>query len=236
MTSPRIACTGLPTDDEKTMITWNSIDSVFLDMDGTLLDLNFDNFFWREHVPRRYAEVHGLSAEQAKDVLYPRFKKMEGRIEWYCIDYWTEQLGLDIALLKEEVDHLIAVHPTVVDFLDAVRVQAKRVVLVTNAHQKSLELKMQRTGLGGHFDAIVVSHDLGLPKERVEFWESLQSAEPFDRQRTLLVDDSLPVLRAAQRYGIENLLAVLEPDTRGPERDTGEFRAIRRFADIIPRP
>jgi putative hydrolase of the HAD superfamily len=216
------------------MIDWSQVHNVLLDMDGTLLDLHFDNYFWLTHVPKRYAEKHGLSMEAARDELFPRFRKVEGTMEWYCVDYWTRELGLDIALLKEEVDHLIAVHPHVTDFLDAVRRAGKRVALVTNAHGKSLALKMDRTRLGGHFDALICAHDLGLPKENVDFWGKLQTVEPFDRNHTLLVDDSLSVLRSARTYGIQYLLAVLKPDSKGPEREVNGFDAIRHFDDIMP--
>lgn len=217
------------------MIDWQRIETVFLDMDGTLLDLNFDTYFWMEHVPRRFSEKHGMELETAKAQLMTRYLAIMGTIEWYSIDYWTSELELDIALLKEEVDHLIAVHPYVTDFLDAVRAARKRVVLVTNAHMKSLQLKMDRTRLGGHFDRLICSHELGLPKEAPEFWGRLREMETFDPQRTLLVDDSLPVLRSARQYGIGWLLAVYEPDSRQPRRDVAEFDAIETFRDIMPR-
>jgi len=216
------------------MIDWQRIDTVFLDMDGTLLDLNFDTYFWLEHVPQRYAEKHGIALEEAKANLMARYQALLGTIDWYSIDYWTEELELDIALLKEEVDHLIAVHPYVTDFLDAVRAAGKRVWLVTNAHMKSLELKMNRTRLGGHFDRLVCAHDFGLPKEQPVFWEKLQQLEAYHPERTLLVDDSLPVLRSAREYGIGWLLAVYEPDTQQPRRDVAEFEAIETFRDILP--
>ncbi len=216
------------------MIDWNQIDSVFLDMDGTLLDLHFDNHFWLEHVPRRYAEAHGLSPEQAGEELLARYGKIAGTLNWYCIDHWSQELGLDIALLKAEVGHLIAVHPHVVDFLDGVRRFGKRLVLVTNAHQKSLALKMEKTQLGGHFDQMVCAHDLGLAKEDPQFWEKLQTIEPFDPQRTLFVDDSPSVLQSARNYGIKWLLAILKPDTQEPRREPGEFDAIDDFSSIIP--
>ena len=184
------------------MISWPKIDTVLLDMDGTLLDLHFDNHFWQVHVPLRYAQKHALSVEDARAHLVPRFRRAEGTLDWYCVDYWTQELGLDIGLLKAEVDHLIAVHPHVIEFLDAVRMQNKRIVLVTNAHGKSLALKMQRTQLGGHFDAVVCAHDLGLPKEHFGFWEKMQNVECFDKDSALLIDDSLPVLRSARHYGI----------------------------------
>ena len=216
------------------MIDWQAIDTVFLDMDGTLLDLHFDTYFWVEHVPLRYAEKHGIPLERAKADLMPRYQAILGTINWYCIDYWSLTLDMDIALLKREVDHLIAVHPHVVEFLDATRASGRRVVLVTNAHMKSLELKMERTRLGGHFDRMICSHEFGMAKEQPGFWAALHEREPFAAQRTLLVDDSLPVLRAARDHGLRWLLAVYHPDSKEGRRDVGEFDAIESFGDIIP--
>lgn len=216
------------------MIRWTDIDTVLLDMDGTLLDLHYDNHFWLEHVPQRYAERHNLSLAAAKEALRGRYRQVEGTLDWYCVDYWTRELDLDIALLKEEVDHLIGMHPHVLDFLDAVRSHGKRLVLVTNAHGKSLNLKFRRTQLNGHFDSVVCAHDLGLPKEQAGFWDKMQDIEPFEKEKALLIDDSLPVLRAARHYGIGQLLAVRNPDSKLPEKDVGEFAAIRSFREILP--
>jgi putative hydrolase of the HAD superfamily len=216
------------------MIAWNTIDTVLLDMDGTLLDLHYDNHFWLEHVPRRFAEKNGLSYDAARAEVLGRYKRAEGTLDWYCVDYWSRELDLDISQLKEEVDHLIAVHPHVLEFLHAVRASGRRMLLVTNAHGKTIEIKFRRTRLGNHFDAVVCSHDLELPKEHTGFWRKLNAAHPFDRHRALLVDDSLPVLRAARDYGIGQLLAVYQPDSKLPEKDVGEFPAIRSFSEIMP--
>ena len=216
------------------MIPWQNVETVLLDLDGTLLDLHYDNHFWLEHVPHRYAEKYGLSPETAKDELMSRYKKVEGTLDWYCVDYWTQELGLDIPVLKQEVDHLIAIHPHVTEFLDAVRNVKKRIVLVTNAHGKAVDIKFRRTQLGDRFDAVVCAHDLGLPKEYPDFWEKMQHVQPFDKERTLLIDDSLPVLRSAHNYGIAQLLAVKNPDSKKPEKDAEEFQAIQTFLDIMP--
>ncbi len=216
------------------MVEWSAIDTVLLDMDGTLLDLNFDNHFWIEHVPRRFAEKHGITVEAAKEELFPRMRAIEGTMDWYCLDYWTRELGLDIAVLKQEVDHLIDVHPHVPEFLEAVRESGRTTVLVTNAHMKSLNLKMEKTQLAGHFDAVVCSHDFGMPKEDPRLWERLRERIHFNPARTLLVDDSLAVLRSARGWGIAHLIAVRRPDTRQPARDVGEFEALGSFADLMP--
>jgi putative hydrolase of the HAD superfamily len=216
------------------MVPWGDINTVFLDMDGTLLDLNFDNHFWLEHVPQRYAEARGLEPAAAKAELLARYRSREGTLEWYCVDHWSRELGLEIALLKEEVHHLIAIHPHVLDFLTAVRASGRRMVLVTNAHQKAIALKMQRTELAGHFDRIVCAHELGLPKEQVEFWARLHAIEPFMRESTLFVDDSVSVLKAARDYGIRHLCAVLRPDTSQPARSVSEFESIHDFSELMP--
>lgn len=216
------------------LLDWSQIDSVLLDMDGTLLDLHFDNHFWLEHVPQRYAEKNGLSRQEALDHLIPLFKAIEGTINWYCLDYWTKELDLDIALLKEEVEHLIQIHPYVIEFLEKLASAGKRRVLVTNAHQKSLDLKMRKTSLSGLLDNIISAHQLGIPKEETRFWGKLKVLENYDPQRTLLVDDNLTALGSAQAYGIQHLLAIYRPDSKAGIKDVGTFQAIHSFKEIMP--
>ncbi len=214
-------------------IDWSAIQQVLLDMDGTLLDLHFDNYFWLEHVPKRYAEKRQCPLDIAKAEFLAICQRIEGTLDWYCLDYWTETLGLDIPLLKEEVAHLIAEHPQVIEFLDALRNSGRRAVLVTNAHQKSLNLKLRHTRLGGHLDAVISSHELGLPKEDPEFWVRLQTREPFVPAHTLLIDDSLSVLRSAQTYGIQHLLAVRRPDSQQAPRYAEGFIFLEHFSESI---
>ncbi len=216
------------------MLAWNRVDTVLLDMDGTLLDLHFDNHFWLEHMPRRYAEYHGLAHEEAHARLTAHYTRHSGTLNWYCVDFWSSELAMDVVQLKREVAHLIAVRPDVPAFLDAVRASGRRAVLVTNAHPKSLDLKMRETGLDLHLDGLISSHQVGLPKEHPDFWQGLQALERFDRQRTLFVDDSLPVLQSAHAYGIGQLLAVCNPDSRQPHKDCGDFTAITSFAQVMP--
>ena len=216
-----------------TTIDWEGVDTVLLDMDGTLLDLHFDNHFWLEHVPQRYAERHGMTPEAAKAELMQRYRRVEGTLDWYCLDYWSRELALDIPLLKTEVEHLISVHPHVIDFLGLLKRLGKTRVLVTNAHQKALRLKMEKTQLGGHLDQVVSAHNLGLPKENPAFWQRLRQVVNYDPGRTLFVDDSLPVLESAHTSGIKHLLCILLPDASQPEREGGRFPSVADFKPLV---
>jgi len=215
------------------MIDWKKIETVLLDMDGTLLDLNFDNHFWKEFVPLKFAEKQGLSIEAAKQQLEPRFKLMEGRLEWYCLDYWSDVLELDIAGLKAEISGLIAVLPHVTEFLEKIHQSPKKVYLVTNAHRGSLGLKMEKTCLQQFFDGIISSHDFGMPKEHANFWEVLQQQHYFEKHSTLLIDDSLAVLDSARQFGIAHLISVSRPDTKLPKKEITDYPAIEDFRELM---
>ena len=216
-------------------INWTDIDTVLLDMDGTLLDRHFDDHFWLEHVPKRYAACRNISLAAAKDHLYRLFRSQENSLNWTDLDYWTEELGLDIPLLKREVDHLIAVHPFVVDFLLFVKRDAKGIYLVTNAHSKTLALKMKKTRLGPYFTGIISAHDLGVPKEDVDFWERLKGVIPYDPARTLLGEDSETNLATAQAFGIAYLIYMSRFSSTVTPRASAQFASIHYFSQLIPK-
>ena len=216
------------------MIDWSALDTVFLDMDGTLLDLHFDSHFWLDHLPRRYAALKSVDPEEARTSIVSMIESEKGSLQWYCVDYWSERLDLDITALKHEVADRIAYRPHAESFLGAIRNSGRRCVIVTNCHPKPLELKLERTGLDRHVDRVVSTHDFGRPKEDVQFWSDLAGLEPYDPARTLMVDDSLPVLESARRAGIAHLLAILAPDSQIPERKAlADFLGIRHFDEIL---
>ncbi len=212
---------------------WREVATVLLDMDGTLLDRHFDDHFWIEFVPRRYAEARGTTLARARAELAKRYRAEEGTLNWYDVDFWSEELGLDIMALKAQVRHLVAVHPHVTEFLERVR-RGRRLWLVTNAHGKTLKFKMEQTPLAGLFDGIVTAHDLGAPKEDPAFWRRLASRVPFDPAATLLAEDTLRILETARRFGIRWLVHVARPSSSLPPRRTSRFPSILDFREIMP--
>ena len=214
-------------------LPWSEIDCVLLDMDGTLLDLGFDNWFWQQRVPEAYADRHRLSLSDAVADLSPRFESVRGRLEWYCIDHWTRELAIDIRGLKQDAGAAIGWLPGAQEFLLRLRQSGKRRLLVTNAHPATLEIKDARLGVGAYFDALYSTHTFGVPKEQAAFWPALRAASGFDPDRSLFIDDGLPILRAAADYGIRCLRAVRRPDSRHPARETGDFIGVYSVADLL---
>lgn len=214
-------------------LPWKDIHTVLLDMDGTLLDLHFDNYFWLEHVPQKLAQKRGVSIQAAKDLMHSEYEQVMGTLSWYCLDYWAEKLDMDIVEAKREIEHLISMREDSLPFIDALKASGREVILVTNAHPDSLSLKVEHTQLDEHIDQLISTHEFAVTKESQLLWQKLQAKLGFDPQKTLFVDDSLGILKAAQDFGIKHLLAVSNPDSQQPIREISEFPSVQDYRYLV---
>ena len=213
---------------------WENIDTVFLDMDGTLFDLKFDTYFWHQYLPLRYSQKNRIEFSHAKELLQGYYKGKAGTLDWYCMDYWTKELGLDLSALTREIAGRIRLFPNVERFLEKLVEAGKHTALVTNAHPDSIAVKMDSIRIESYFNRIVSSHDLGYPKEQQDFWHKMRHMLPYNPGRTLFIDDNLDVLAAAKAYGIRYLLTIQQPDSSKPKRGPMPYDTISDFAQIMP--
>ena len=216
------------------MPPWSKIDTIIFDMDGTLLDLHFDNYFWLVLVPKIYSEKYGISKQLALEIILAKTEKVRGTLNWYCLDYWENELKINIVKLKMSITQKIALRPSSESFLSALREQDKNLLLVTNAHPASLDIKMKQVPIFHYFNQLISSHNLRLAKENRGFWNKLQRVEPFDPSRTILFDDSLPVLYQARQEGIKYLYGIGQPDSQKPKVMNTEFPLVEDFKDLMP--
>ncbi|KPH93285.1 HAD family hydrolase [Pseudoalteromonas porphyrae] len=216
------------------MLNWSKIDTVLLDMDGTLLDLHFDNHFWLNVIPEQHAIVRNVGLDEAKADIAKRYQAVHGQIQWYCLDYWEQQLNLPIMELKRQTQHLIKVREDVPAFLTALRQAGKELILLTNAHPESVILKFEKTAIDNYLDGVVSTHQYGVSKEHQSLWQQVHADLEFDKQRTLFIDDSLSVLKAAKEFGIGHLLAVANPDSKQPHNEISDYLNITDFSHVHP--
>ena len=215
------------------MLNWSKIDTVLLDMDGTLLDLHYDSHFWLNVIPQQHALARGISLDAAKADILKRYQAVSGQIQWYCLDYWEQQLSLPIMELKRESKHLIKMREDVPHFLTELKKAGKELILLTNAHPESVMLKFEETAIDNYLDGVISTHEYGISKEQQSLWHKVQDDLGFNKNRTLFVDDSIPVLNAAREYGIEHLLAVANPDSKQPHNEIVDYLSVTDYRKLI---
>jgi putative hydrolase of the HAD superfamily len=215
------------------IVDWSRVDDVLLDMDGTLLDRHFDNFFFEEELPRRYAAIRGLRFEAARDQLMSMYRSVEGELRWTDLRYWTKQVGLDVVALTKELDHMIGFLPGAEAFLKHLHREGKRVTIVTNAHDSGVAIKVAKTAVDRYVDRIVNAFEVGYLKMRPEYWPSCQRLVGFRPARSLYVDDDEACLTAAKEFGIAHLVHSAKSSSRLPPHPSSQFVSIEHFSAIM---
>lgn len=217
----------------KQALVTGDIDCVLLDMDGTLLDKYFDDYFWEHLVPEKYADKHNITFGRAKEELLAKYKSHEQTLNWTDIDFWSRELHLDILALKEQIRHIIEVHPHVESFLKLMQQREKRIFIATNAHYKVLDLKLKKTDLGKYLTGSLTSDAVGFPKEKIEFWQRAEQQLGFHRERTLFVDDTLAVLQTAKAFGIRYVVYKALGNSKMTPGSSTEFPSIMDFNELL---
>lgn len=207
-------------------LNWDEIDDVLLDMDGTLLDRHFDNFFFEEELPRRYAVLHGLSFDDARDRLMAMYRSVEGELAWTDLHYWTGRVGINVVAMHRELDHMIGYLHGAESFLGELKRRGKRITIVTNAHRAGVDVKTAKTGLDRRVDRIVDAFEVGYLKMRPEYWPTCQRLVGFDPKRSLYVDDDEGCLVAAEQFGIGQIIHSSKSSSQLPATSSMKFNSI----------
>ncbi len=204
--------------------------SLLLDMDGTLLDLAYDNHFWLEQFPAAIAERRGWSLVDTKREIAETLAEAEGTLAWYSLDHWGQKFSIDVQALKREDPSRIRFADKAREFLQRARRAGFHLPLVTNAHPDLIALKHEHTGVLDFVDEVYCSHDAGMPKEDPGFWHWLRDAMNSDLSDALMFDDSQSVLQTAS--GFVDVVAIAKPDSRLDARDMAPHATVDLIGDL----
>lgn len=216
-------------------IAWQDVDTVLLDMDGTLLDLAFDNHFWQKLVPETVSQLRDIPLDEAHKLISCEYHAVQHTLNWYCLDYWSERLGLDICAMTTEQGRNAVLREDTVPFLDALKTCGKRRILLTNAHPHNLAVKLEHTGLAQHLDLLLSTHTFGYPKEDQRLWQAVAEHTGLDPARTLFIDDSEPILDSAAKFGIRYCLGISNPDSGQAEKTYQRHPALNDYRRLLPK-
>lgn len=207
--------------------------TLLLDMDGTLLDLAYDTCFWLETLPTAFAEARGLSPQSASEQVMALIESERGTLNWYCLDFWSDTLQLDVLALKSQCREPIRYLDGAEDFLQRARRFGHELIIVTNSSPDLLTLKDQATGIKAQVDATYSSGEFGVPKESQEFWQQFTEQSGIKREECILLDDSALVLQAAETFGLGAVLGITHPDSGRPPNALADWPTVAGVRELL---
>jgi len=188
---------------------FKDIECLLIDMDGVILDNAYDNDFWQNQIPEVIANSKGIGFDDAKRLAIQIFNYKKNTKDWYDVDYWSNMLDIDIEAQKrsEKSFSRISLYDGVIDTLNVLKNKTK-MILITNAHRKTLNIKLEKYNLTPYFDEMVCAHELHYVKEDIQLWYMLRSKYRLDYEKTLLVEDTINNINVGLSAGISGAIYV----------------------------
>ena len=188
---------------------FKDIECLLIDMDGVILDNAYDNDFWQNQIPEVIADSKGIAFDDAKRLAIQIFNYKKNTKDWYDVDYWSNMLDIDIEAQKrsEKSFSRISLYDGVIDTLNVLKNKTK-MILITNAHRKTLNIKLEKYNLTPYFDEMVCAHELHYVKEDIQLWYMLRSKYRLDYEKTLLVEDTINNINVGLSAGISGAIYV----------------------------
>ena len=188
---------------------FKDIECLLVDMDGVILDNAYDNDFWQNQIPEVIADSKGIAFDDAKRLAIQIFNYKKNTKDWYDVDYWSNMLNIDIEAQKrsEKSFSRISLYDGVIDTLSVLKNKTK-MILITNAHRKTLNIKLEKYNLTPYFDEMVCAHELNYVKEDIQLWYMLRSKYRLDYEKTLLVEDTINNINVGLSAGISGAIYV----------------------------
>jgi putative hydrolase of the HAD superfamily len=207
------------------------IDCMLVDMDGVILDNTYDNNFWQNQIPGVISKNKNISFEDAKRLAVQIFNYKKNTKDWYDVDYWSNMLNVDIEAEKRSSISFdrIQLYEGVTETLNKLK-DNFRLILITNAHRKTLNIKLEKYDLSPYFENMICAHELHYVKENIQLWYMLKSRFKLDYTKTLLIEDTINNIKVGLSAGISQAVYL------GDEiyEDSKKILKLSSINDIFP--
>ena len=204
--------------------------TISFDVDGTLVDAEFNDLVWLEEIPRLYAEKEGIDFEEAYRFILGEYEKVgENDLRWYDMSYWLRTFGLKKTYkeILQKYEGKIDIYPDVRATLEALKGSFPMIV-VTVMPREFLDVKLKK--LDGYFYATfsTISDFKGLKTSDVYREICLRLNIALDE--LLHVGDSWEMDYIEPRKAGANALYI---DRAGKKEGDGVIRSLEELIPVL---
>jgi len=204
---------------------------MLVDMDGVILDNTYDNNFWQNQIPGVISKNKNISFEDAKRLAVQIFNYKKNTKDWYDVDYWSNMLNVDIEAEKRSSISFdrIQLYEGVTETLNKLK-NNFILILITNAHRKTLNIKLEKYDLNPYFENMICAHELHYVKENIQLWYMLKSRFKLDYTKTLLIEDTINNIKVGLSAGISQAVYLGDESYE----DSKKILKLSSINDIFP--
>jgi len=108
----------------------NTLKIISFDVDGTLVDLEYNDLIWFKEIPELVARKKKISFEKSLKFVHEEYAKLgEHNLNWYDINYWISYFGIEISPDKifEKYEPQVKIYPEVIPLLEELK---KKYILI----------------------------------------------------------------------------------------------------------
>jgi FMN phosphatase YigB (HAD superfamily) len=184
------------------MTKFNSTTAILSDLDGVILDLNYDMKFWTDWLPDALTLSSGKTRSDIKAELVAMMKNQEASLNWYDLNYWDEYFKVDCLEIIKAQEERCSFLDGSVDALNKFAALPNPKYILTNGDPRLFDFKSESANFLDYFDSHLCSMHVGYAKEQKEFWSLASQYLKLDLKNSIFIDDNFKVVTSAVKAGV----------------------------------
>jgi putative hydrolase of the HAD superfamily len=212
------------------MVKLNSTTAILSDLDGVILNLDYDIKFWESWLPEHVASQSNRSLKEIKIQIQAEIDAQRGTLNFYDLNYWDDLLNVDCMEIIREQEEKCSFLEGSYEALQRLSTLKNPKYILTNGDPRIQEYKAETQNFLEFFNSIFYSMHVGYPKESKEFWALARHNLNLEFEDAIFIDDDLKVVTAAAKAGIKQVAWITPGKNRILQNRVETFASL---ADLV---
>jgi len=215
------------------MVKPNSTTAILLDLDGVILNLEYDIKFWESWLPDHVANQSNRNLEEIKAEIQAEIDIQRGTLNFYDLNYWDDLLNVDCMKIIKEQEEKCSYLEGSYEALQRLSTLKNPMYILTNGDPRAQEYKAETQNFLEFFDSIFYSMHAGYSKEEKEFWALARHNLNLDFEDAIFIDDDFKVITAAAKAGIKQVIWITPGKNRVLQNGVETFPSLAELTTAI---